>query len=189
MGCGGHGVRSRTPVRSWGEATAVPGLEVVVLRLASAVVSTAAKSVLALRPGAGLVAGPLHPLPKPASPDRLAKVLGQRLTEAYGSLPEHERTAAVDAVRDGFAAAGELDAERLFALGLDPDRLAAELRRPHPGPGEPPQGVVRRGARHAARAARHRAGDHRRRGRHPHPGRADDPAATPRVLADPQRAQ
>ncbi|MGW1865762.1 NACHT domain-containing protein [Streptomyces mauvecolor] len=115
----------------------MPGLEVVVLRLAGTVVSAAAKAVLAPRPGAGLVPAPLRPLPKTASPDRLAKVLGQRLTEAYGSLPEHERTAAVDAVRDGFAAAGELDAERLFALALDPDRLAAELRRPHPGPGEP----------------------------------------------------
>ncbi|MGW2813175.1 NACHT N-terminal Helical domain 1-containing protein [Streptomyces sp. NPDC001415] len=115
----------------------MPGLEVVVLRLASTVVSTVAKSVLAPRPGADLAAGPLRPLPKPASPDRLARVLGRRLEESYASLPAHERAAAADAVRDGFAAAGELDADRLFALSLDPDRLAAELRRPHPGPGEP----------------------------------------------------
>ncbi|WP_438294539.1 NACHT domain-containing protein [Streptomyces sp. HUAS TT7] len=115
----------------------MPGLEVVVLRLASTVVSTVAKSALAPRPGAGLVAGPLRPLPKPASPDRLAKVLGHRLEEAYGSLPEHERTAAADAVRDSFAAADGIDTERLFALGLAPDRLADELRRPHPGPGRP----------------------------------------------------
>ncbi|WP_449346734.1 NACHT domain-containing protein [Streptomyces xanthochromogenes] len=111
-------------------------MEVVVVRLASTVVSTVAKSLLAPRPGAGLVTGPLRPLPRPASPDRLAKVLGHRLDEAYGTLPEHERTAAVDAVRDGFAAAGALDADRLFALGLAPDRLATEVRRPHPGPGE-----------------------------------------------------
>ncbi|MEU9099449.1 NACHT domain-containing protein [Streptomyces sp. NPDC048361] len=111
-------------------------MEVVVARLASAVVSTVAKSVLAPRPGAGLAARPPRPLPKPASPDRLAKVLGRRLAEAHAALPAHERTAAVDAVRDGFAAAGALDADRLFTLGLDPDRLAAELRRPHPGPGE-----------------------------------------------------
>lgn len=114
----------------------MPGLEVVVVRLASTVVSTVAKSILAPRPGAGLVTGPLRPLPKPASPDRLAKVLGHRLDEAYAALPEHERTAAADAVRDSFAAAGTLDADRLFALGLAPERLAAELRRPHPGPGE-----------------------------------------------------
>ncbi|MFI6683317.1 NACHT domain-containing protein [Streptomyces sp. NPDC050485] len=114
----------------------MPGLEVVVVRLASTVVSAVAKSALSPKPGAGLVTGPLRPLPKPASPDRLAKVLGRRLEEAYGALPEHERTAAVDAVRDGFAAAGAIDAERLFALGLAPDRLAAELRRPHPGRGE-----------------------------------------------------
>ncbi len=114
----------------------MPGLEVVVVRLASTVISTVAKSILAPRPGAGLVTGPLRPLPRPASPDRLAKALGHRLDEAYGSLPEHERTSAADAVRDSFAAAGTLDADRLFALGLAPERLAAELRRPHPGPGE-----------------------------------------------------
>ncbi|MFB7649532.1 NACHT domain-containing protein [Streptomyces sp. NPDC056084] len=108
----------------------------MVVRLASTVVSTVAKSILAPRPGAGLVTGPLRPLPKPASPDRLAKVLGHRLDEAYTALPEHERTAAADAVRDSFAAAGTLDADRLFALGLAPERLAAELRRPHTGPGE-----------------------------------------------------
>ncbi|MCT9088386.1 NACHT domain-containing protein [Streptomyces sp. ASQP_92] len=114
----------------------MPGLEVVVLRLACTVVSAVAKSVLTPRPGAGLVAGPLRPLPKQASPDRLAKVLGRRLDEAHDSLPEHERAAAVDAVRDGFAAAGALGLDRLFSLGLDADRLAAELRRPYPGPGE-----------------------------------------------------
>src|ERR1700759_3651174 len=84
-----------------GEATAVPGLEVVVVRLAGTVASTVARSILAPRRGAGLGTGQVRPLPKPASPDRLAKVLGHRLDEAYGTLPAHERTAAVDAVRDG----------------------------------------------------------------------------------------
>ncbi len=60
----------------------MPGMEVVVARLASTVVSTVAKSLLAPRPGAGPVAGPLRPSPGPASPDRLAKALGRRPREA-----------------------------------------------------------------------------------------------------------
>lgn len=106
------------------------GFEVVLMRLASTVVQTVVKSALAPRPGAGLVAKPLRPLPKPAGPDRLARVLGERIAGAYGSLPEHERLAAVAAVQDTFAAAGPLDADRLFAVDLDPVRLAEELRRP-----------------------------------------------------------
>ncbi|MFF1479198.1 NACHT domain-containing protein [Streptomyces sp. NPDC058301] len=111
-------------------------MEVALVRLAGTVVSTVAKSLLSPKPGAGLVSAPVRPLPRPASPERLAKVLGRRLTDAYGSLPEHERTAAADAVADAFAAAGELTPEYLFSLGLDPERLRAGLRRPHPGPGE-----------------------------------------------------
>ncbi|MGV9453223.1 NACHT domain-containing protein [Streptomyces sp. NPDC003635] len=106
------------------------GFEVVLTRLASTVVQTVVKSALAPRPGAGLVAKPLRPLPKPAGPDRLARVLGERIAGAYASLPEHERLAAVAAVQDTFAAAGPLDADRLFAVDLDPARLAQELRRP-----------------------------------------------------------
>lgn len=111
------------------------GMEVALVRLAGTVVSTVAKSLLSPRPGAGLVPAPVRPLPKPASPERLAKVLGRRLTDTYGSLPEYERTAAADAVADAFTA-GEITPEHLFALDLDPERLRAELRRPHPGPGE-----------------------------------------------------
>jgi len=106
------------------------GLETVLVRLASTVLSTVAKSVLAPKPGAGLVADPVRPLPKQASPERLARVLSGRIGTAYASLPEHERSAAVAAVQDSFAAAGDLDADRLFTVDLDPGRLAAELRRP-----------------------------------------------------------
>ncbi|MEV7683352.1 NACHT domain-containing protein [Streptomyces sp. NPDC088341] len=113
-------------------------LEVVVARLAGTVMGAVAKSVLLPKPGAGLVASPVRPLPKPASPDRLAKVLAGRLKQshAYARLPENERLAAVEAVRSSFAAAGGLTPERLFALDLDPARLAGELRAPHPGPAE-----------------------------------------------------
>ncbi|MFF8592836.1 hypothetical protein ACF061_15575 [Streptomyces sp. NPDC015220] len=40
----------------------------------------------------------------------------------------HERLAV--AVQDTLAAAGPVDADRLFAAELDPERLADELRRP-----------------------------------------------------------
>ncbi|WP_229882364.1 NACHT N-terminal Helical domain 1-containing protein [Streptomyces alanosinicus] len=73
---------------------------------------------------------PVRPLPKPAGPEKLARVLGQRIAAAYASVPEHERLAAVAAVQDTFAAASPLDMERLFAADLDPGRLADELRRP-----------------------------------------------------------
>ncbi|MFD9791720.1 NACHT domain-containing NTPase [Streptomyces sp. NPDC059070] len=110
-------------------------MEVALLRLAGTVVSTVAKSLLSPKPGAGLVPAPVRRLPGPASPERLAKVLGRRLAAGYGPLPEHERTAAADAVADALAAAGELTPEYLFSLGLDPERLRDALRRPHPGPG------------------------------------------------------
>jgi hypothetical protein len=57
-------------------------------------------------------------------------VLSERVADAYAGLPENERLAAVAAVQDGFAAAGTLDAERLFAVDLDPRRLADGIRRP-----------------------------------------------------------
>ncbi|MFB6871331.1 hypothetical protein [Streptomyces sp. NPDC056323] len=53
--------------------------------------------------------------------------------DSYAGLPEHERLAAVEAVRDAFAAAGELTADRLFAVDLDPERPAAELPPPAAG--------------------------------------------------------
>ena len=108
------------------------GLEVVLVRLASTVASTLAKSVLTPRPGAGLVTDPVRPLPKPAGPEKLARVLGDRVASAYTSLPENERLAAVAAVQDSFTAAGPIDVERLFAADLDPVRLSAELRAPVP---------------------------------------------------------
>ncbi|QES15850.1 ATP-binding protein [Streptomyces venezuelae] len=85
------------------------------------------------RKGAGLVPSPLRPLPRPAGPDLLAKVLGGRLAESYGRLPEHEQLAAIDGVRDTFAAAGPVDADRLFAVDLDPERLRNDLRVPDKG--------------------------------------------------------
>ena len=106
------------------------GLEVVLVRLASTVAQTVAKSLLTRAPGAGLVPDPVRPLPRPARPDRLARVLGGRIADAYAGLPEHERLAAVAAVQDTFAAAEALDTDRLFATDLDPERLAEELRRP-----------------------------------------------------------
>ncbi|MCX4678171.1 NACHT domain-containing protein [Streptomyces sp. NBC_01433] len=107
--------------------------EVALIRLATTVIGTVAKSLLTPRPGAGLVRDPVRPLPRPAKPDRLAKVLGGRLAESYADLPEHERLAALASVQDTFAATGELGAERLFALELEPDRLRAELSAPAAG--------------------------------------------------------
>lgn len=112
------------------------GLEVVLARLAGTVAGALAKSLLtplAPRPGAALVTSPVRPLPRPASPDRLAKVLGRRLSDAYASLPEHERLAAVDSVQATFAAADPLEAELLFALDLVPERLCERLRAPAAG--------------------------------------------------------
>lgn len=60
-------------------------------------------------------------------------MLGGRLAQSYAGVPEHERLAAVEAVRDTFAAAGELTADRLFALDLEPERLRAELSAPATG--------------------------------------------------------
>ncbi|MEU7277976.1 NACHT domain-containing protein [Streptomyces sp. NPDC045431] len=108
-------------------------MELAVARLAGTVLGAVARSLVAPRAGAGLVDRPVRPLPRPAKPDRLARVLSERLTAPYGSLPEHERLAAVDSVRDTFAAAGEIDAERLFRLDLEPGRLAGELRAPAAG--------------------------------------------------------
>ncbi|MFJ2094853.1 NACHT domain-containing protein [Streptomyces sp. NPDC087901] len=109
------------------------GLEVALVRLATTVLGAVAKSLVAPKPGAGLVLDPVRPLPRPAKPGRLARVLGGRLEESYAGLPENERLAAVEAVRDTFAAAGALTAGRLFGLNLDPGRLSAELSAPPAG--------------------------------------------------------
>ncbi|WP_149824216.1 NACHT domain-containing protein [Streptomyces tailanensis] len=108
------------------------GIEVVLARLASTVVSTLAKSVLAPKPGAGLVTDPVRPLPKPPTPDKLALVLSGRIAAGYAALPEHERLAAVAAVQDTFATA-DLTADHLFGADLDPRRLCAELPAPDAG--------------------------------------------------------
>ncbi|MEV8053822.1 NACHT domain-containing protein [Streptomyces bacillaris] len=108
------------------------GTEVALIRLATTVLGAATKTLLTPRPGAGLVPDPVRPLPRPPKPDRLAKVLAGRLSEAYADLPEHERLAALASVHDTFAA-GALDTDRLFALELAPERLHAELSAPAPG--------------------------------------------------------
>ncbi|MEW2387758.1 NACHT domain-containing protein [Streptomyces venezuelae] len=108
------------------------GLETVLVRLAATALGTVAKAVVTPRPGAGLVTARVRPVPRPAGPEKLARVLAGRIEDRYAAVPEHERLAAVAAVQDGFAAAGELDAERLFAVDLDPRQLATELRRPVP---------------------------------------------------------
>ncbi|MGW1128287.1 NACHT domain-containing protein [Streptomyces sp. NPDC002526] len=117
------------------------GLEVALLRLATTVVTAVTRSLVTPKPGAGLVPDPVRPLPRPAKPDRLAKVLGGRLTESYADVPRHERLAAVDAVRDAFAAGNAVTADRLFAAGLDPERLAAALPAPDPGLSERARGL------------------------------------------------
>ncbi|MGW0531444.1 NACHT domain-containing protein [Streptomyces sp. NPDC003032] len=117
------------------------GLETVLVRLAATALAALAKSAVTPQPGAGLVTARIRPLPKPASPERLARVLAGGIEDAYARLPEHERLAAVAAVQDGFAAAGTLDAERLFAVDLDPRRLAAAIRRPVPDLAEQAQAL------------------------------------------------
>ncbi|MFF3260454.1 NACHT domain-containing protein [Streptomyces sp. NPDC002932] len=118
-------------------------MEVALVRLATTVLGTVAKSLLAPKPGAGLVPDPVRPLPRPAKPDRLAKVLGGRLEASHAGLPEHERLAAVEAVKDTFAAAGALTADRLFAVNLDPERLAAGFPAPPAGLSERAAGLYR----------------------------------------------
>lgn len=117
------------------------GMEVALVRLATTVLGTVAKSLLTPKPGAGLVPDPVRPLPRQAKPDRLARVLGGRLEASYTGLPEHERLAAVEAVQDAFAAAGPLTADRLFAVDLDPVRLAAGLPAPPAGLSERANGL------------------------------------------------
>lgn len=117
------------------------GMEVALVRLATTVLGTVARSLLAPKPGAGLVPDPVRPLPRPAKPDRLAKVLGGRLEASYAGLPEHERLAAVEAVKDTFTAADALTADRLFAVNLDPERLAAGLSAPPAGLSERAAGL------------------------------------------------
>ncbi|MGW9306353.1 NACHT domain-containing protein [Streptomyces cyaneofuscatus] len=108
------------------------GTEVALIRLATTVLGAATKALLTPRPGAGLVPDPVRPLPRPAKPDRLARVLAARMSEAYADLPEHERLAALASVQDTFEAS-VVDIGRLFAVKLDPERLRAELSAPATG--------------------------------------------------------
>ncbi|WP_455355802.1 NACHT domain-containing protein [Streptomyces sp. SYSU K217416] len=111
------------------------GFETVLLRLAGTVVGALVKPMLSRPPGAGLVVDPERPAPRwrrpvelgPRELDRLTEGLAARLAVAAGRLPEHERLAAADAVRDAFAAAGALDQDALFAQDLDPVRLTSAV--------------------------------------------------------------
>lgn len=108
------------------------GTEVALLRLATTVIGAVTRALLTPRPGAGLVPDPVRPLPRPAKPDRLARVLAGRMSESYADLPEHERLAALTSVQDTFEAS-VADIDRLFAVKLDPERLRAELSAPATG--------------------------------------------------------
>ncbi|WUC78345.1 NACHT domain-containing protein [Streptomyces sp. NBC_00536] len=98
------------------------------------------KSLLAQAPGAGTTGGPARPAPRWRRPEELGEAelahltttLAERLHTPGARLPAHERLAALDAVRDAFGGLGPLDPDALFALDLDPVRLAAAL------PGPPP---------------------------------------------------
>ncbi|MER6199452.1 NACHT domain-containing protein [Streptomyces sp. NPDC001586] len=118
------------------------GIETVLLRVAGTAAGTLVKSLLARAPGAGLAADPARPAPRWRKPPaelgdsemrRLTETLAARLGPECAALPEHERLAALDAVGDGFAALGALDAEALFAADLDPTALAATLPPPPAG--------------------------------------------------------
>ncbi|MFI1449724.1 NACHT domain-containing protein [Streptomyces virginiae] len=118
------------------------GIETVLLRVAGTAAGTLVKSLLARAPGAGLAADPARPAPRRRKPPaelgagemrRLTETLAGRLGPECAALPEHERLAALDAVGDGFAALGALDAKALFAADLDPTALAATLPPPPAG--------------------------------------------------------
>lgn len=111
------------------------GLETAVLRVATTAAGSLLRSRLGQVPGAGLTDDAVRPAQRwrrparLAAPElrRLAEGLADRLGEAAGRLPEHERLAALDAVADAFAGLGEVDADALFAADLDPAALAARL--------------------------------------------------------------
>lgn len=111
------------------------GVETVVLRLATTVVTMLAKSLLARRPGAGLVADPARPggpLRRPQEltdkeSGRLVEALAKRLSAAFDAAPAHERAAATAAVADAFDRAGPPDLELLLRLQLRPAELRAHI--------------------------------------------------------------
>ncbi|MEU0374472.1 NACHT domain-containing protein [Streptomyces sp. NPDC006283] len=94
---------------------------------------TVVKSLIAARPGAGLVPERrAAPLPRP-NPAPVAKKLVAQLSDPYSDLPEHEREAAIEGVRDTIQAAGKISPDRLFDLDLRPERLHRSLRAPDAG--------------------------------------------------------
>ncbi|MFJ3910579.1 NACHT domain-containing protein [Streptomyces vinaceus] len=125
------------------------GFETVVLRVAGTAAGALVKSLLSRSPGAGLAADPAAPAPRWRRPAelgdpeirRLTQALASRMGPACGSLPEHERLAALDAVADAFATLGALTPDSLFAADLDPAALAATLPPPPPGL-SPPAGAL-----------------------------------------------
>ncbi|MCB5168110.1 NACHT domain-containing protein [Streptomyces bambusae] len=122
------------------------GFETVLLKAAGAAAGALVRAALHRAPGAGLARDPAAPAPRPRRPatlgapelERLTGQLARRLRGPAERLPEAERTAVVQAVRDAFGALGDLGPDELFALDLDPDRLAAEVlaRTPPAGLGE-----------------------------------------------------
>ncbi|MFB7052839.1 NACHT domain-containing protein [Streptomyces vinaceus] len=127
------------------------GFETVVLRVAGTAAGALVKSLLSRSPGAGLAADPAAPAPRwrrPAelgAPEirRLTQTLASRMGPACGSLPEHERLAALDAVADAFTRLGPLTVDALLAADLDPSALAATLPSPPPGLNEAAQRLYR----------------------------------------------
>ncbi|MFD7029103.1 NACHT domain-containing protein [Streptomyces sp. NPDC059917] len=119
------------------------GWEAALLKVAGTAVGALVKSVLAQAPGAGTTTGPARPAPRWRRPTELGEAelahltatLAARLHAPGTRLPEHERLAALDAVRDAFGALGPLDPDAVFALDLDPVRLAAALPGPPAGLG------------------------------------------------------
>ncbi|MFI5665932.1 NACHT domain-containing protein [Streptomyces sp. NPDC051704] len=127
------------------------GFETVLLRVAGTAAGALVKSLLTRSPGAGLTADPAAPAPRRRRPTELGdpeirhltQTLASRMGPVCGSLPEHERLAALDAVADAFTTLGPLTADALLAADLDPSALAATLPPPPPGLNEAAQRLYR----------------------------------------------
>lgn len=117
------------------------GLEVALVRLATTVLGTVARSLVTPKPGAGLIPDPVRPLPA-----RRSRTGWRRCSAAdwRSRTPDSRSTSGWPpwtGVKDTFAAAGALTADRLFALNLNPERLAAELSAPPAGLSERTAGL------------------------------------------------
>ncbi|MFE2549499.1 NACHT domain-containing protein [Streptomyces sp. NPDC059355] len=127
------------------------GFETVLLRVAGTAAGALVKSLLTRTPGAGLTPDPARPAPLRRRPvelgdpeiRRLTQTLASRMGPVCGSLPEHERRAALDAVADAFTTLGPLTADALLAADLDPSTLAATLPPPPPGLNEAAERLYR----------------------------------------------